>query len=320
MSEIITAIKVWFEKLYIRLFLKIPTTVFNYDLYGMNIHDYGQTDERLQKVLTGNGPYLRYRVVSDEVAENNLGRLDATLERITKIKGDYSNLKLFIILDSLSSYEPDSGDQFYNRRLYKTLNNEELHNRAYNLAYDLANHMAEKGFPDTYIESLNEPDNKGFGLGIAADEAGFFERIASHANGLARGIKAAGVCKSASPSLMSMKDDKFDLFKELWSLIKDQVDIANIHMYDEEAADYYYWGCKMAALLGDRQIAITEHGHKDHIDDIEVLRGQAWALSKSLGNQLLCVIGYVYCSDHEGWAIADDAARLWNVTHDQNPF
>ena len=320
MSGIVNKIIAWLKKLFGVSTVEIPTAAFPYEQYGMNIQDIDQTTENILRALKGSGPWLRFTVPTDEAAEENWYRLDPFLSRVKEAKADYPGLKLLIILTKYSGYAPGAESDIHaGRRLYQSLSNEEAHNRYYNLAYRLAKKLEAEGFADAIIECWNEPDHTVFGIKLDLGEE-FVTRLTYLAKGFAAGVKASGVCQCAFPSFMSMNDSRWSYIEKLWKNCGGLFDYFNVHYYDDEPEECYKWAAKVAALTGDKPALITEHGDQHNIEDIAILRGQAWAFKLTFKERLKAVLGYVWCSDDAGWAIADDAARLWNVTHDQNPF
>ena len=320
MSKIIQAIIDFFKKLFgLSPSVDLPTGAFPATLYGMNLHDKGQTTEALLRCLKGSGLWLRYTVPTDEVAEENWYRLDPLLARLREARASYPGLKLTITLTGWSGYPPNAADPHAADRLYRTLSDNEAHNRYYNLAYRLAKKLAAERFAYAVIEAWNEPDHEVYGIGLPLGDD-FITRLTALALGFARGVWEAGGCGSAFPSFMSMNASRFDYIQRLWAACGSQYDYFNVHMYDESPQDCYEWAAKVADLTGDKPALITEHGDQHNKESIAILRGQAWAFQKAFGDRLAGVLGYAACSDHAGWAIAPGADREWKVTHDQNPF
>ena len=295
----------------------IPHDAFFWSYYGMNVQKVDtMSTADFARTLTYAGPWLRINMSTDEVAEENWYRLEPALAHLRAAANSTGiEPNLVINLSGYSYY--DSGDDY----LLRDLSWEEKGDRYSSLAFELTEKVHSLGWGDAIIEAWNEPDNTNYYLGIgpSSGSAEFKTGLIELLDGFSAGVREAGGITAFSP-FMTLNDTKIDTVRYVWQHTHAGFDYFSAHQYDDDPGKVRYWAEQTKGFTGDRPVIITEHGYQSSPKDADKYRRQAWALYQGFGaDTLRGVMGYVYASDHQPWAIGDNEDFFWKVTHDSRP-
>lgn len=299
----------------------IPSSAFTWSRYGMNLHNLQSLSvDQYERVLNYTGPWIRFSMHTDEVAEDNWNfRLTPGLRNI-QAAADRLGItpKITIALTGYSNQS--SGDDY----LLKDISWEEKADRYYNLAKKLTEKVVSLGFGDAIIEAWNEPDNPAgdVGIGLGVGDSQFQSAMTGMLNSFSAGVHDAGGKTAFSP-FMSINDSKYDTIKSLWESTHQGFDYFSAHVYDDDPGKARYWAEQVVSFTADRPVIISEHGYQNHLKDATYYRRQAWGLEQGFKfngqTTLQGIMGYVYGSDHDPWVISDEEDFFWKVTHDTKP-
>ncbi len=293
----------------------IPHDAFQWSYYGMNVQQVDTMSVAdFEKTLRYSGPWIRFSISTDEVAENNWYRLQPGLSKIRQA-GNNTGIAPNVVINLTGYSNASSGDEY----LLSGLSWSDKANRYHNLAYSLVNKVRSLGWGDVIYEAWNEPDHGVYGIGVSAGTSAFTDGLTSLLNGFSSGVRQAGGTTAFSP-FMTLNDSKIDTVRTVWNKVQSGFDYFSAHEYDDDAGKAKYYAQQTKGFTGNRPVLITEHGYQSSPHDYDKYRRQAWALYQGFGADVLRgVMGYVYGSNHQPWVIDANDDFFWKVTHDSKP-
>lgn len=295
----------------------IPHDAFFWNYYGMNVQKVDtMSASDFATCLNYTGPWLRINVSTDEVAEENWYRLEPALRNL-RAAANSTGIEPHLIIN-LSGYSNSaSGDDY----LLRTLSWGEKGDRYGDLAFELTEKVHSLGWESAIIEAWNEPDNSNYYLGIgpSAGSSEFKTGLEELLTSFSEGVRNAGGLTAFSP-FMTLNDTKIDTVRTVWKDVQGGFDYFSAHQYDDDPGKVRYWAKETKKFTGDRPVIISEVGYQSSPKDADKYRRMDWALYQGFGSDTLKgVMGYVYASDHQPWAISGNEDFFWKVTHDSKP-